>query len=271
MVLPADEWEHLQDQVRRYHNKLVGKYFKNQSPNDISTPKSSLRHACTIKDADTDVMTLMRLWLFEITVGHAQSLQAPIYGIPVQEFRRVTKFKPQIKLHFKEPYDRAIHEDQGFNQVRGEITFRLMEKDSDSISRTDALSWASKIKSDFATPPFEWKKGWFKATYLDIDHGYDLRLLVPSKSEGERIARAVVGMGSDTYSSNNFQFIEHNRSYPAIPGTHRVYGSTVRKARERPRVDLKFTHAQMLIDGKMTAINLVAMAGMRLSQVIETV
>lgn len=272
MPLPDgfSEWEHLQDKIRLYHNKLVRAYFKNQADDDISSPKAGLKHACLIKDDDTTAMTQMRLWLFEITVGHAQSLQAPIYGIPVQEFQRETKFRPQIKLHFKEPYDKETHETQGFTQVRGEITFRLMNETSATMSRFKAETWATKIKNELAIPtPFVWEKGWFKATYLDSENGYDFRLLVKSKAEGERIVRAMVGLNNNSYKDDNFQFIEHSRNYPVLPETHLVYGRTTKKARQRPRVDLKFTHAQLLLDGRIQAINLVASKFMRLRSVIE--
>ena len=43
-----------------------------------------------MKDGDTATMTMMRLWLFEVTAGHTQSLQTPIYGIPVH--RATTRF-----------------------------------------------------------------------------------------------------------------------------------------------------------------------------------
>ncbi|MDZ7969063.1 MAG: hypothetical protein RM368_29615 [Nostoc sp. DedSLP03] len=100
MPLPDNfnEWEFLQDTVRRWHNKTVSQWFKNQEVNDISTPKAALRHACIMKDEDTATMTMMRLWLFEVTAGHTQSLQAPIYGVPVQELQRNVKYKPQVKL-----------------------------------------------------------------------------------------------------------------------------------------------------------------------------
>ncbi|MFM6722922.1 MAG: hypothetical protein ACKPJF_00415 [Dolichospermum sp.] len=75
MPLPQgfNEWEHLQDQIRFHHNKLVDSYFKNQGNEDISTPKASLKHACKIKDSDSAAMTQIRLWLFEVTAGHSQS------------------------------------------------------------------------------------------------------------------------------------------------------------------------------------------------------
>src|SRR5689334_7013419 len=106
MPLPEnfDDWEHLQDVVRQFHSRYVKAYFKNLRDDEISTPKARLKHGSLIQDADTATMTLLRLWLFEDTCCHAQSLQRPVYGIPVQEFQSERKFKPQVKLYFLEPY-----------------------------------------------------------------------------------------------------------------------------------------------------------------------
>ncbi|MDZ7960556.1 MAG: hypothetical protein RMY34_22190 [Aulosira sp. DedQUE10] len=271
MALPPNfnHWEHLQDMLRLYHNKLVRGYFKNQPDNDISTPKRALRQACLIDDADTVAMTQLRLWLFEITVGHAQSLQTPIYGIPVQELQRDSKFRPQIKLYFKEPYDFEKHGD-GTEQVRGEIGFRIMNKTADTISRTDSVEYAREIKAEFATPPLIWKKGKFKCTYLDLDNGFDLRLLCASKTEGQSTVQSVLKILNKAYNDDNFQFIENTKEFPTNPGTHRVYGRTVKKFRQRPTADVKFTHAQLLIPGQVKPVNLVAVNG-RLRSVIENV
>ncbi|MDZ8086509.1 MAG: hypothetical protein RMY16_13270 [Nostoc sp. DedQUE12b] len=271
MALPTNfsEFEHLQDTVRLAHNKAVRAYFKNQADDDISTPKASLKHACLMKDEDSAVMTQMRSWLFEITIGHAQSLQAPIYGIPVQELQRESKFRPQIKLYFKEPYDFEKHGD-GTEQVRGEIGFRIMNKTADTISRADAVGYAREIKAEFATPPLIWKKGKYKCTYLDLDNGFDLRLLCLSKTEGESTVKSVLKILDKTYSDNNFQFIENTKEFPTNPGTHRVYGRTVKKFRQRPTAEVKFTHAQLLIPGQVKPVNLVGLNG-RLRSAIENV
>lgn len=269
MTLPSDEWEHLQRLIRLDHNKAVNQYFKNQPDNDISTRKSSLKHGCKIKDEDTAVMTLLRMWLFEITVGRAQSIQTPIYGIPVQELQRDVKFKPQVRLYFKEPFDKDVH-NNGITQVRGEITFRLINETSETISRTKAEKLARDIKREFATPIFTWEKGWFKATYLDSNKGYDLRLFVKSRTEGERVIKQVLKIQNHSFNKDYFQFIEHDRTYSNNPGTHRVYGRTVKKWRKRPRANLNFIYAQLLIHGRIKPVNLVSVAG-RLRTVIEKV
>lgn len=269
MPLPNNfsEWENLQDLVRKDHNRDVQDYFKNQPDNDISTPKSRLKHTCLIKDEDTAVMTLMRMFYFQINVGKAQSIQAPIYGIPVQELQRDVKFKPQIKLFFKEDFDKDVH-DGTVPLSEGEITFRLVNETSDTISRTKAESLAKKIRDEVTKPVLVWSKGWYKCTYLDRDLGYDFRLLVKSKAEGERVIKEVLKIQNHSFDLDYFQFIDHDRNYPINPGTHKVYGRTVKKNRQRPRVDVKFRYAQLLIWGQQNAINLVAYRGSRFRSVI---
>lgn len=272
MPLPANfnEFEHLQDLIRKEHNKAVRNYFKNQEDEDISTPKSGLKHACVIKDEDSASMTLMRLWLFEITVGHAQSIQRPVYGIPVTEVQSNWKFKPQVMLKFVESYDEETH-GKGEPRAEGEISFRLMNQTSESITRQDVERLALKIRQELARPAFVWSKGWFKSTYQDFERGYDFRLLVKSKTEAELVIKKVLSIQDHTFNRDYFQFVEHDRTYPANPGTHRVYGQTRKKYNKRPRVDVSFRYAQLTIQGLPNAINLVAMPGTRLRSVIEQV
>jgi hypothetical protein len=272
MPLPEgfSEWENLQDLVRLEHNKAVRAYFKNQADDDISTPKARLKHSCLIKDDDTAAMTQLRLWLFEVTCGHAASLQTPIYGVPVQELQRQTKFKPQVKLYFRERIDGNVT-DNRYAPASGEITFRLMNETSETINRTKAEALARDIKNIFATPVFIWEKGWYKSTYLDLERGYDLRLMVRSKSEAQRVIKQILQIQNHAYDDKRFQFIEHDRTYSLTPSTHRVYGRTVNKFVERPRVDLRFKYAQLLIWGQLKPVNLVAMADARLSSVIQRV
>lgn len=273
MTLPNDfnEWENLQDLVRKDHNRAVSEYFKNQPDNDISTPKSRLKHTCRIKDADTATMTLMRMWLFEITIGHAQSLQTPISGIPTQELQRITKYKPQVKLYFQEEFDSQVHTERK-RLATAEITFRLMDKESDTIDRRFVEKLAADIKKYIAKPPLVWAKGWYKCTYTDISSGYDFRLMVKSENEGIRVIKQVLSIRDEVYQEKFLQFIDHKRTYSNNPGTHRVYGRNVTKPIERPRVDVKFRHAQLLIYGQPNPINLVAIApGRRLRGVIELV
>lgn len=262
------EWELLQSVFETGHSKAVNAFFKNTPDYDFTNNRSKLKEACKIKNSDSAIIVLLRLWLFDITLQRSQALQTPIYGIPVQEFQRNVKFKPQVKLFFKEDFDKDIH-DANSVLSEGEITFRLMDKSSDTISRKDAERLAKRIKDVLTKPVFVWSKGWYKCTYLDKNLGYDFRLLVKSKIEGERICKEILKIQNHSFEDDNFQFIDHKRTYPINPGTHRVYGRTVKKYRQRPRVDVRFKYAQLLIHGRQNAVNLVAHAGTRFRSVIH--
>lgn len=270
MTLPENfnEWEFLQDTLRRWHNKAVADWFRNQKENSIETPKEALRHACTMKDADTSTMTLMRMWLFDITAGHAQSLQAPIYGIPVADFQRDVSFKPQVKLYFRERY--TLETDRTA-PGRGEITFRLMNESAATYTRAKAVELAKDIKREFANPIFVWKKGIHYYYYRDHEKGYDLRLLVTSKAEGERLARNILQIQGHAFSSTNVDYLDTDRLYPSNPGTQLVYGRQVKKPVKRPVVDVRFRHAQLFLNGRHTVINLVSTPESALRSVIERV
>lgn len=271
MPLPEtfNDWEHLQDTLRLWHNKAVRQYFKNTKADSLETPKESLRVACEMKDSDTSTMTLMRMWLFEVTAGRLQSVQAPIYGIPVQELQRDVVFKPQVKLVFKEPRDSDMT-DRNY-PATGEISFRLMNESSSTMNRSKAEILAASIKREFTNPTFIWEKGWYKYTYKDIERGYNLSLLVKSKEEGIRIARKILEIQNHPFSDDNQQYIEHDKTFPLNPGTHLVYGSNIKKPVKRPRVDVKFRYAQLLIHGRVNAINLVAMSDVGLKSVIQRI
>ncbi|MEA5619514.1 hypothetical protein VB711_16945 [Cronbergia sp. UHCC 0137] len=274
MPLPEDfdSWTHLKDMVQKHHNKLVKKYFKNTPDDDISTAKGGIKKGCIIEDEDTVNYVLMRMWLFEITAGHAQSIQAPIYGMPVQEFQRDTKFNPQVYLYFSQT-ERNDDDDNSdvVTPAKGTITFKIKDETSATWTRAKSETLARQIKEEFATPPYIWKKGWFKCTYQDIEEGYDLRPLVFSRAEGVELVRKVLSIRNDVYNDDNFQFIAHDKVYSPNPGTHTVYGRVSKKPVKRPRIDVKFTHAQLHLYGRYKPVNLVAMQWTRLKEVIELV
>lgn len=260
--------EHLHDLVRKEHNKRVDIWFKNTEIDAKGTPKQQLYYACRIKDEDDATTMVMRMWLFEFTIGYAQSLQAPIYGIPVAEHQRGVKFKPQVKLYFVERLNNNDVIDRN-NPVTGEITFRLMKEESSTYSRTKAEALAKDIKREFGNPIFVWEKGWYYYYYRDFERGYDLRLLVKSKVEGERVTKAVLSIQGHPFNKDFVDFPEHDRTYSLNPGTQLVYGQQTKKPIERPRVDVRFRSAQLLLHGRVKAINLVATPESRLKQVIE--
>jgi hypothetical protein len=267
LPLNLDYWKHLKNTIRYYHNQQVNNYFKKTPKDNIQSPKASLRVACTIRPQDTVAMVQLRLWLFEVTVGHAQSLHPVIAGVPMEEFQRESKFSPQVKIYFKETFDIKKHID-GRLQKQGEMSFRVIGETAQTMTEAKAKIIANRIKDEFFTPLITWKKGKFKCKYLDLENGFDFRVFAFSKQEGvDMIQRAIKSAGK-TYQSENFEFIENTKTFPANPGSHTVYGKQASKPQRRPQVDLRPTHAHLLLNGRVQPVTLVSVGRFRRNALI---
>lgn len=262
MPLPEDfnEVENLTDIVRLEHNKKVRAWFKNQDDRDVSTPKARLKHSCLIKDDDSIPVVSMRLWLFEVTVGQLQAAQPNVILAPDTQRVNATKYIPQVQLFFKESQTASTY-DPDFRPVAGEISFRLMDETNESISRAKAEQLATKIKSLFTNPLFTWQKGWYYSSYTDVKKGYRLKILSKDETESKRIINKVLDIQNHTFDVNKYAFISHDRTFTNTPPTERIYGQQRKLARERPRVDIKFQHAKLMIFGLANPINLVDASG----------
>lgn len=268
MPLPEgfNEFEHLQDLIRREHNKFVREYFKNELDDDISTPRASLKHACLIKDEDTAAMTEMRQWLFEITCRHAQSLQPAIYGIPVSTYHDSIAFYPQVMLYFLEDLQNV---EEGHQPVDAEISFRLMHETSATYTPVKAKALATRIKSALSSGNgFVWKKGREKWIYQDNSKGYDFRLLAWNEAEAKKVIEQVLDIQSHSPDWNLLSVATKKKQYTTVPGTHEVYGKSRRKPRDRPIAFVRFRYAELKLHGLFNDITLIDRTGFRSNPII---
>jgi hypothetical protein len=260
MALPEgfSEFEHLQDQLRVVHNRTVRDWFLNVDDDDISTARTSIKHACVIKDGDTADMTIMRLWLFEVFVGHAQSFHPPLYAIPSMAFQDHAKFKPQITLFFAEDADDV---EIGYSKVTGEISVRLTKESDSTITEADVKTYANKIKSLFSgKTPFIWKKGRNMYSYTDTEKGYRLQILSTTQAEAKRLIEQVLDIQSHTPDWANLSESESASAatkYPISPPRKLILGKTRRMPRRRPVASVKFLYALLHIYGLPNPIVLV--------------
>lgn len=245
MPLPENfsEFEHLQDTIRRDHNKAVKQYFKNQNDDDISTPKSSLKHACLIKDDDTATMTMMRMWLFEITIRHAQSIQPVIYGIPTTEFHETKEFFPQVVLWFREKTSEAkTHERY---PARARVSFRIMDT---NFTEAKAKLLALEIKQVMATPKLLFKKGEVKISYRDLANGYEFILAAYNETEAKELITKVLSLKND---KPNWEYLTNSES--GRNWRTKKYKTILGKQQEmpncRPIANVYFSHAELKIHG----------------------
>jgi hypothetical protein len=142
--------EHLQDVLFLIQNKIVREEFADIGDDgwaaEISTPRGSLRVACTHLEADSIDMTLIRLWLFYGVLRKCQDFHPAIFGTPSTSFQETVRYHPQVHLHFEEKYQDAA---EGYKPLRSQISFRLMSETTSTVTKSEAVAIANRIKSLF--------------------------------------------------------------------------------------------------------------------------
>ena len=264
MSLPPDfsPAEHFQDVARRTSNLEVKEWFADLASDevDIGTPRSSLKAACTHQENDSLVLTVGRMLLFDLVVRRVWN--RGVYGIPVSSFQEQRRFKPQIFLYFQED-EKDV--EPGYPPISGEISFRLMNHTSDSITPAIATTLANRIKSEFAGGGgYQWKKGKIMVSYSEWDKGYQLQLLCRSKTEGREVIGKVLDIQNHSPNWKHMTVNENEEpasAYPTIPPNERIYGKNRRVPRRRPVGDARFQYALLHVHGLQNPVCLVDRSG----------
>jgi len=242
--------------VREYFQDLGGEDWEA----DISTPRASLRMGCTHQDADSLLITSLRLQLFDM-VKHLHT-DAPYYGIPVGSVNQSRRYRPQIKLFFQEDFSDI---EPGFPPVTGEIGVRLMDQESDTITEAIAQIYATRIRQSFAVANGRiWRKGKVMASYTERDKGYQLQLLSRSESEAREIIENVLDIQNHSPNWERLNISENAVpavAYPTVPSNERIYGKQRRAPRRRPIGDVRFRAAYLHVWGLPNPVVLVDMTG----------
>jgi hypothetical protein len=259
MPLPQtfSPWEHLQDQLRRIHNREVVEYFRDAADDDITTSQGSLKVACKMDDADTAVMTLLRLFMFEFTVGRGRRLEVadlePSGDLP--SYAAIRRNKPIITLFFREDAEDA---DAGYQRIKGEISFRLMNQTNTTISESEAKAYGRKIKTAFAAGNgFVWKRGKVMCSYTDWEKGYQLQLLARNAAEGKRVVEQVLDIQSHTPDWEYFQVKENDQpsqAFPTVPPRATILNKSKKLPRRRPIADVRYQYATLKLFGVGKAV-----------------
>lgn len=248
-------WEHLIRIIASFHNWRVRDYFRHERYDEhardprIDRPKNNIMQACIIRRNDSAVIVLVRIIFFEISLGNAARLQPILYGLPATNFDEYTlEQRPQVRLFFEED---APDVPDGFSLVEAEISFRIMDETSETMTETKANSLASKIKAAFGTiPTWQFTKGKYIYSYLDKKNGYWLRIYALSKVEAEDVVRKVLSIQNHTYDADKLKESHApNKQSDSTPGTRIVYGKTVKRKRYRPQKKVRFRYATLKLDG----------------------
>ncbi|MFB2880872.1 hypothetical protein [Floridanema aerugineum] len=257
MPLPESfgSWEHLLKIIRNFHNWRVRDFFKHdrydrhvREPR-IDRPVNNLMQACIIGPNDSAIVVLVRVIFFEISLGNAARLQPIYYGLPVQPFDEDRMDDhPQILLYFEE--DLAVTPD-GFSRVQAHINFRLMDETPSTMTQTKAKVIANKIKAAFGViPTWDFTKGKYIYSYQDRKKGYWLQIYAINKTEAVGVIKKILSIQGHEYDEDRLK--ESNapgKQSNNNPGSHVIYGQTVRKKRYRPEKKVRFRYALLKLDG----------------------
>ena len=246
------------------HNPIVREAFKdlgneNWSP-DITTPRGSLRTACTIQVTDSATVAQNRMHLFYNVLGYNN--REKYYAIPIETYQENVRFSPHVTLIFMEKLSDVA---EGFQRLKSEISFRLINEDPALFREEDARRLGQKIKSIFAPAdrPIRIHKGRTKYNYFDKENGYRLSLLVTSESEGESIVRKVLSVKETPFQEDFVSVSNSKRRYSPVPPLTTVYGKSVRLPRNRPVGYVYFWRAELKIHGLRPDVTLVDYSGAR--------
>ncbi|MEM9544272.1 MAG: hypothetical protein AAGA60_32925 [Cyanobacteria bacterium P01_E01_bin.42] len=259
----SNDTERIQDWHKKHTNRKVREYFNDIEKDAIGgvEKRNVVRSMLLHKESDSALLTMMRIQLWwELRVfgdeEFFEKFKDNIYGVPTVSFQQQRKFQPQIILHFLEDADKVLLKN---SPVRGKITFRLMDETATEITRAKVDLLANRVKSIFGIggTGLIWKKGRKMVTYNDWNKGYGLQLRSWSEAEGERMIGKVLDIQNhspDWSKSNLNQNKEERERYPAVPGNQNILGESIKKPRERPIADVRFTHAELHLHGRKKPI-----------------
>lgn len=273
MPLPEgfNEWEHLQNTLRRAHNSTVNEFFRNQADNDVSSSKASAKHACKMKDEDTADMTVIRMWLFWVLCRKMRDNFEPYAGYRIPNDEHSVKHKPHVTILFLQDHDDVEYGDR---PVEGQISFRLIDETTKSMTEAKLMTLANKITQKFGTGKgFVWQKGKDNYTYVDKELGHRHKVLVTNKVDAEEIIKKILDITNDPFKASLLRVNkaeDPNSAFPNNPGKQTILGKTHDKPRLRPVVKVRFFYAQIKLSGLPKPIILVDSTGYWSDALVKT-
>jgi hypothetical protein len=256
--------EHLQDILKKTLNREVREWFsdvgdENWQP-DVTTPRASLRVACTHQENDTMDITILRMLFFQMLVKGLLSdadifSNMPFYSMPIEAYQQTVKFLPQVILYFREDYEDV---ESGYKPIDAQIGFRIPNEVSESYTEAKAQALANKIRSEFAVNNgYRWRKGRVKASYIDKEKGYQLIIAAYSEGEAREIINKVLDLQNDSIDNDCLTFSSLGGTPPIVPPSKLIYGKSRRLPRTRPVGYVRFQWAELHLWGLQNPVVLV--------------
>ena len=253
----SNNWRNLRSFLRTVYNRRVNEWFRDVDDPlpDNSTARRQAKRACLILPNESQNMANIKMRVF-YTIVQQVHLQQNYYGSPIEEVQERSTFRPQVHLFFRQDPSGVP---SGRRAVEGQVSFRLINETSATMTEVRARQLAVRIRNEFAlNGGFIWRKGNNKYTYNDLENRLDLRILSTSETEGRRVIDKVLDVLQLTYNNDFLQEIAPKRNSETSPvGTNLVFGRQRRRQRWRPTANVRFRYATLTVHGLQNRIVLV--------------
>ena len=172
--------------------------------------------------------------------------------MPEQEVIERSARRPQILMLFQQ-LDKELTENFP-RAVVSRISFRLMEKNQQTITKQDLEFYASRIKTLFGgETPFIWERGKESYSYTDHIKGYRFKVLAANEQAARKVVEQVLDIQSHSPNwesmNKNSSVVASESKYDDTPGKQIILGKSYREPRRRPRVTMNFWKAEIFIPG----------------------
>lgn len=244
-------------------NAEVYRHFKDVPEAETSpggTNRKALRDSILIGAKDSRTTALGKIQYFRDQVQQVH-LKPNVYGIPSDTYKETVEFRPEVWMYFDQ--DRtAIPE--GRTRIKAEISFRLMNETTATITEANAQILATAIASEFASGGTEYvfTKGKYIVYYKDISLGYRLRIYATNATERENVVKKVLAIQNHSYDVDKLSVSEPKKNSVNNPsGRERVYDQNVKKRRWRPTTNVRFRYVVLELSGLLDDVILVDTTG----------
>lgn len=246
--------EQFQDVNKRIWNRIIREYFRDisglEDNLDLTTPREALLKACLHKEDDSLMLTIGRMLLFLNGTTYNRDQFPLIAGQAVEEIDSERHYFPSITLYFRED---SLNVEPGYQPLPMEVSWRLMNESTTTITKAKLTTIANSIKSKFGIGQgYLFKKGKKCIRYRNLTQGYDFKMYAYDTNEAKNLIREILSINGHSYDETlvlTGTIEDEAGAFPANPGTQTILGKRKNKPRKRPITNVRFRYAYASIKG----------------------
>lgn len=239
-------------------NAEVQRWFKDVDTTSISRTK--LRDSLLIQANESRTSAMFKIQYFRDFVQKVHD-KVNIIGTlqGTYESEHEVTYRPQVTLFFQQDIE-AVPND--YYPITAEISFRLMNETNTTLTEANIKALATQIKTELTVNNgYTFDKGKYLCKYVDIENGYNLQIYAISDTEGEQVARKIVGIRNHTFIENNFKLTTPRKNSVNTTSSVNILGQPTKKARWRPTGRVRFMYANLYIPERPEPLCLVDRTG----------